>query len=227
MISNLFQSLDIAHVEALAISLPDATIIHVSQSLLARWNTKVETVIGKPLLKFGTGTFSARQLDIAGGDNQQKWVEVSYSPPLGSIILSTYRVQSWQQDGQDCLILLGQHTSAEQTEILAENEKRLNLAMRSGGYALWDHNYETGKTYNSPEMLELFGKTYEDKAYDFHSFNALIAAWTLFSASSRGKPGGMISPTFRVTTPGYLINPRGQTFPESRATGTTGRPKTL
>ena len=71
------------------------------------------------------------------------------------------------------MLLIGQGSSAEQAEATMSNEKRLNLALRSGGYALWDHNFETGESYNSPEMIDIFGAD-ENGVLDFNSFNQRI-----------------------------------------------------
>ena len=174
MISRLFEALNIANVEALAIAMPEARVTLISQSLLRRWNANEAALIGRQLLKFGTGALAARQLPKSETANSPQIIEVTYTPPLGTMLLSNFRVQKITEGNVEHLILLGQHTSAEHAQVLAENDKRLNLAMRSGGYALWDHDYENGKTYNSPEMLELFGKSIGNKDLDFHSFNELV-----------------------------------------------------
>jgi PAS domain S-box-containing protein len=64
--------------------------------------------------------------------------------------------------------------TTEQTNAMEESEHRLSLALRSGGYALWDYNCETKKTFNSPEMLEVFGQTVEGEKLDYHNFNSLL-----------------------------------------------------
>ena len=174
MIENLIQAFDLANIEALVIEMPEAKITHVSAAMLRVWNTTSTNVVGKPFLKYGTGQISARAASKSQEPNSPILVELSYLPPLGSAIINTYRSQNWDGPEGHFLLLIGQHNSAEQTAINADNEKRLNLALRSGGYALWDYNHETGTTYNSPEMLEVFGSKIGDHDLNFYSFNRLI-----------------------------------------------------
>ena len=42
---------------------------------------------------------------------------------------------------QNFMVLIGQHASEEQANDAFRNEQRLNLALRSGGYAVWDYDY--------------------------------------------------------------------------------------
>jgi len=124
-------------------------------------------------LKFGTGTLSARHLpreDITGGPPQ---IEVTFAPPLGSVVKSVFRNQPWSEEAGQDMLLIGQASSVEQSATAISNEKRLSLALRSGGYALWDYNFDTGESYNSPEMLDIIGPD-EHGRLDFHSFNERV-----------------------------------------------------
>jgi signal transduction histidine kinase len=125
-------------------------------------------------MKFGTGVLSARFVEEQNAAESQQSIEVTYTPPLGSMIKSSFRIQPWNNEGDRNMVLVGQHASIEQAEAAIGNEKRLNLALRSGGYALWDYNYETGETYNSPEMFELFGNKVGTYDLGFQTFNDLI-----------------------------------------------------
>ena len=174
MISKMIEAFNIANVEALAMVMPAANVVGITQPLLKHWNVKSEIMVGKQLLKTGTGMLSARQLTQLDQPGLAPMIEVSFSPPLGKTLVANFRAQRFNDGGVEYLLLLGQHTSIEQADELAENEKRLNLALRSGGYALWDHDYESGKTFNSPEMLELFGKSVGNKDLNFQSFDTLI-----------------------------------------------------
>lgn len=174
MIEALVTAFELANIEMVIVSMPDAIVVNVSTPILRKWNCKREDVIGKALMKFGSGSLSARFITDETNPTEQPTIELSYAPPLGTEIRTTFRTQPWTEGGVNNMILVGQHASPEQAESVASNEKRLNIALRSGGYALWDHNYETGLTYNSPEMLEIFGKQVGDEVLDFHSFNLLI-----------------------------------------------------
>lgn len=72
------------------------------------------------------------------------------------------------------MILIGQHACIEQAEEAIQNERRLSLALRSGGYAAWDHDYRTGQTYNSPEMYDLLGFDRDSRELTYNSFNDLV-----------------------------------------------------
>jgi PAS domain S-box-containing protein len=174
MIEALVTAFELANIEMIIVSMPEAIVKDVSTAILRKWNCQREDVIGKALMKFGAGFLSARFVTDDTNPTDQPTIEVSYAPPLGTEIRTNFRTQPWTEDGSRNMILVGQHASIEQAESVASNEKRLNIALRSGGYALWDHNYETGITYNSPEMLEIFGKQVGNDVLDFHSFNQLI-----------------------------------------------------
>jgi PAS domain S-box-containing protein len=174
MIEALVTAFELANIEMLVVSMPEAVIMDVSTAILRKWNCQRDDVVGKSLMKFGAGSISARFVpDVIGQQNQQS-IEITYAPPLGTHIKSIFRTQPWNEDGTRNMVLVGQHASLEQAESAISNEKRLNLALRSGGYALWDYSYETGETFNSPEMTELFGDRIEEKKLDFNNFNKLI-----------------------------------------------------
>ena len=169
MIDALINAFEIANIEVLHVAMPEAIIKDISTALLRRWNCQKSEIIGKPLMKFGTGLVSARHVHDTEANAE---IEISYTPPLGSHVKSTFRRQTWGKIGSTSVLLIGQHASLQQAITTENNEKRLQLALRSGGYALWDHNFQTGETYNSPEMLGIF--EHEECDLNFQSFNVLI-----------------------------------------------------
>ncbi len=172
MIDALINAFEIANTEILHIAMPEAVIKDVSTALLRRWNCQKSDIVGKSLMKFGTGLVSARHMPPAADSNAAPEIEISYTPPLGSHVKSIFRSQTWEDASTTSILLIGQNASLEQAMSAMNNETRLQLALRSGGYALWDHNFETGETYNSPEMLEIFGE--QDGDLNFMRFNARI-----------------------------------------------------
>ncbi len=174
MISQLIQALNVANTEALLVSMPDAVVVNMTEALLVRWGANQQDVIGKPVLKFGIGLISARQIESPSGAEASAEIEVCYTPPLGRAMVSRFKPQKLQLEGKDLYLFVSQHLTTQQASAMAENETRLSLALRSGGYALWDYNYETNETYNSPEMLEVFGLKVDGTNLNFHSFNQLI-----------------------------------------------------
>jgi len=172
MIDALINAFEIANTEIIHIAMPEAVIKDASTALLRRWNCQKSDIIGKPLMKFGTGLISARHIPAEPNSNSVPEIEISYTPPLGSHVKSIFRSQPWNEANSASILLIGQNTSIEQAMSDMNNEKRLQLALRSGGYALWDYNYLTGETYNSPEMLEIFGEG--ENGLNYVSFNSRI-----------------------------------------------------
>ncbi len=174
MLEHVINALNIANTEALMLSMPDAKVVDVTGATLRRWGATKKDLIGKPLLKFGTGSLSARNIEADESDKPLQEVEVCFAPPLGKAISSRFKSQIMDIEGEKFCVFIGQHASLDQAQQIQESERRLSLALRSGGYALWDHDFETGVSYNSPEMLEVFGQTVGGSRLDYHSFNALI-----------------------------------------------------
>jgi signal transduction histidine kinase len=175
MIEALVTAFEVANVDVMVVNMPEATVKEISTALLTKWNCQKADIIGRPLMKFGSSMLSARHLPPDPRQPNQSIIEVNYAPPLGSHVKSVFRTQVYgKADGTAEMLLIGQQGTAEQVETAFANERRLNLALRSGGYALWDHDYETGETYNSPEMYEIFGEKIGEKSLDYKSFNTLI-----------------------------------------------------
>jgi signal transduction histidine kinase/CheY-like chemotaxis protein len=172
-VSQVMEAFEMANIEALAVSLQDATIREATTAALRKWNCTKADLAGRQMVKFGTGAISARYLPATTADTVPN-VEVIYAPPLAVQRATTFKQQRWNDGNQDFMILIGQHASVEQANEALRNEQRLNLALRSGGYAVWDFDYITGETYNSPEMLALLGFEGDAKALDFVSFNARV-----------------------------------------------------
>ena len=170
MISDLVKAFELANTKLLVLSMPNAVVVDGTSAMFRTWNCHRDEVIGRPLMKFGAGVLSARYLDSDDGQR----VEINYAPPLGSHIKCMCRPQTWSDGRSQFMLLVGEHATAEQAEMAISNEKRLNLALRSGGYALWDYNFETGETYNSPEMQDMFGYSDNDRKLDFHAASGLI-----------------------------------------------------
>ncbi len=169
-IQDLVKAFELANIEMLALSSPDAVIVGATTATLRKWNCQLSDIVTKRVVKFGAGPLSARYIDVKG---EQK-VEVAFTPPLGSQLKSTLTPQQWSESGQSYMLLIGQHISAEEAENAISGEKRLQLAMRSGGYALWDHNFDSGETYVSQEFQDMFGYDENDRRLDFYGFAQLV-----------------------------------------------------
>jgi PAS domain S-box-containing protein len=174
MLHHIINALNVANTEAFVVSMPDGIVRDITDPTLKSWGVSKADIIGKALMKFGTGALSARQIQPSSGAHQPPEIEVCYAPPLGKAITGKFKAQSMQLDGQSVSVFIGQHASQDQATALLDNERRLSLALRSGGYALWDHNFETGESYNSPEMQDVFGLSVGNAKLDYYSFNALV-----------------------------------------------------
>ncbi len=174
MIEQLVSALNLANTEALLVSMPDAILMEATNAVLTRWGASRTDLLGKPLLKFGVGLLSARQLETPTSADTATNIEVCYTPPLGKAMVSRFKSQKLPAEGKELYLLISQHMTVEQATAIEESERRLSLALRSGGYALWDYNYETNQTYNSAEMVEVFGLNVDGVKLDFNNFNQLI-----------------------------------------------------
>ncbi len=171
-ISELAKALDTANVEMLAIALPDAAVAEATGAILRKWNCRREDLVGRTLVKFGTGALSARFSVPEPGQPQK--VEVNYVPPLGFARAVTFSQQAWADGENRFMVLIGQHAGVDKADEAIQNERRLMLALRSGGFATWDHDYRTGESRNSPEMYELIGLPRDSGDLNFSSFNARV-----------------------------------------------------
>ncbi|MGQ0485952.1 MAG: ATP-binding protein [Hyphomicrobiales bacterium] len=174
IVIEVAKAFEIANIEMFAVSLPDVTVIEATSAVLRKWNCRREDLAGRHLAKYGTGALSARYVDEEGPDGPAQRVEVKYAPPLGNARSIVFTPQTWKDGGRQYMILIGQHASKEQADEAMQNERRLSLALRSGGFAAWDYDYRTGETYNSPEMYDLVGYPRDSRDLNFHSFNELI-----------------------------------------------------
>jgi signal transduction histidine kinase/CheY-like chemotaxis protein len=174
MIEQLITALNLANTEALVVSMPEAILMDATEAVLNRWGAARKDILGKPVLKFGVGLLSARQTEANASPDVSANIEVCYTPPLGKAIVSRFKSHKLEGGDNKLYLLISQHMTAEQSTAMEESERRLSLALRSGGYALWDYNYDTDETYNSPEMLEVFGQNVDGSKLDYHNFNQLL-----------------------------------------------------
>ncbi len=172
--SELCKAFETANVEMLLVKLPDAVITDASSAIIRKWNCRREDIVDRQLVKFGTGPVSARHVEVNSPQGPAQGVEVCFVPPLGSARNTTFTPQNWNEGGEQFMVLIGQHASVEQADAAVQNERRLSLALRSGGYAAWDHDYRTNTTYNSPEMYDLLGFERGSKDLNFTSFNEYV-----------------------------------------------------
>ena len=173
-IVELAKTLQIASVEMLAVTLPEACIIEATPCLIDRWKLPRSEVIGQTLSKFGMGKLSARYVNDEVNDaaqNASTRIEVTYSPAIGAPKLARFTAQMMKADGREVMLLVGQSSRAALISETHDVERRLQLALRSGGYALWDYDYRTGNSNLSPEVYEMMGFALGDPGLTFETWN--------------------------------------------------------
>jgi signal transduction histidine kinase len=174
IVAEMTKAFETANVEMFVISLPEARVIAATSAVMRKWNCTREELVGKQLVKFGTGPLSARHINEETPYGHVQKVEVTYVPPLGSTRSIRFTPQNCADNGNSVMMLIGQHASLEEAEDAIQNERRLSLALRSGGYAAWDHDYRTNESYNAPELYDLLDFDRTRKDLNFNTFNELV-----------------------------------------------------
>ena len=174
IVAEMTKAFEIANVEMFAISLPDSRVIAATSAVMRKWNCTREELVGKQLAKTGTGALSARHVTEESPLGNIQKVEVTYVPPLGTTRSIRFTPRNWIDGDQNVMLLIGQHASLEEADEAIQNERRLSLALRSGGYAAWDHDYRSNETNNSPEFYDLLGFDRGNQGLNFNSFNDLV-----------------------------------------------------
>src|SRR6266542_492719 len=95
MIAELAKAFETANVEMFAVQLPEARIVEVTAAVLRKWNASREEIVGRQLVKFGTGSLSARYLANDTEPGGERKVEISYIPPLGTTRTIRFSQQTW------------------------------------------------------------------------------------------------------------------------------------
>ncbi|HEY7763992.1 MAG TPA: PAS domain-containing protein, partial [Aestuariivirgaceae bacterium] len=174
---ELAKILQLASVEWMAASVPDARIIEITPCLAERWRVTREEIIGQTLAKYGKGKLSARHVTDEtndAGQNAPTRVEVTYSPPAGAPKHARFSAQLMKADGKEVMLLIGQSSRAALAAETRDVERRLQLALRSGGYALWDYDYSTGVSNLSPEVYEMLSFPVGDSSLNFKTWNERV-----------------------------------------------------
>ncbi len=174
VIADLTRAFETANVEMFAVQLPEAQVVEATSAVLRKWNATREEIMGRALVKSGAGPLSARHVEEDSPQGPIQKIEVSYAPPLGTLRTIKFSPQTWNDGPDQYMVLIGQHASIEQAEEAFNNERRLSLALRSGGYAAWDYDYRTRVTYNSPEMYDLLDFERGSSDLNFNSFNDFV-----------------------------------------------------
>src|SRR5215213_1142999 len=127
IVAEMTKAFETANVEMFVISLPEARVIAATSAVMRKWNCTREELVGKQLVKFGTGPLSARHINEETPHGPVQKVEVTYVPPLGSTRSIRFTPQNCMDNDNNVMMLIGQHASLEEAEDAIQNERRLSL----------------------------------------------------------------------------------------------------
>ncbi len=160
-IGEIIKVLDMASVEMLAISLPDSRIIDVTGTLVDRWSCSKYNIVGHQLSQSPKNQFFAQYVsnDVTDISVQAKRnVEIVYTPNTGEKPVVTRFKPLHHRDGDsEFLLLIGEQPERARQSSAGETEARLELAVKAGGYAVWDNDFISHSANYSPEVHYILG----------------------------------------------------------------------
>jgi hypothetical protein len=102
IVAEMTKAFEIANVEMFAISLPEAKVIAATSAVMRKWNCTREELVGKQLVKFGTGPLSARQTtEESPYGPQQKVGHLRATSGTTCSIRFTPQNQRWRPERDD------------------------------------------------------------------------------------------------------------------------------
>ncbi len=196
-IGEIIKALDMAAAEMLVITLPESRIVDATQCLCRRWGTSKYDMIGKQLSQTETALFYARHVDAdLSGTGSRSAAQIEVTCRLSGEPVSTlFRPQLHRSGTHEFLLLIGLSGAESQREANVETETRLHLAVKAGGYAMWDFDLKRQSGNFSPEIYEMLGLPREAKSLSLGSWNdrahpddrmRTVDAWLLASSGDAG-----------------------------------------
>ncbi len=172
-IGEIIKALDMAAAEMLVITLPESRIVDATQCLCRRWGTSKYDMIGKQLSQTETAPFYARHVDAdLSGTGARSAAQIEITCQLSGQAVSTlFRPQLHRSGTHEFLLLIGISGAESQREANAETETRLHLAVKAGGYAMWDFDLQRQTGNFAPEIYEMLGLPKGSKALSLGSWN--------------------------------------------------------
>lgn len=157
-IGEIIKALDMAAVEMLAISLPDAYVIDATQSLVRRWNCTRYDLIGHQLSQSADSLFHARYIDVdltGLGTQTATRIEVTYRPRNSPARAIRFKPQLFRDGEKEYLLLIAQ--PAEGAGKSAAMDSGFELATKAAGYASWDYDFHRRAGSMDPRILRRLG----------------------------------------------------------------------
>ena len=196
-IGEIIKALDMAAAEMLVITLPESRIVDATQCLCRRWGASKYDMIGKQLSQTETAPFYARYIDVdlsgpGSGANAQIEVTCRLSgPPVSTL----FRPQFHRSGTHEFLLLVGVSGAEAQRAASVETETRLQLAVRAGGYAMWDFDLKRQSGNFAPEIYDMLGLVASEGGLSLASWNdrahrddrmRTVDAWLAASSGDAG-----------------------------------------
>ena len=196
-IGEIIKALDMAAAEMLVITLPKSRIVDATQCLCRRWGASKYDMIGKQLSQTETAPFYARYIDVdlsgpGSGANAQIEVTCRLS---GSPVSTLFRPQFHRSGTHEFLLLVGVSGAEAQRAASVETETRLQLAVRAGGYAMWDFDLKRQSGNFAPEIYDMLGLVASEGGLSLASWNdrahrddrmRTVDAWLAASSGDAG-----------------------------------------
>ncbi len=196
-IGEIIKALDMAAAEMLVITLPESRIVDATQCLCRRWGTSKYDMIGKQLSQTETAPFYARYVDVdlsGPGSGANAQIEVT-SRLTGSPVSTLFRPQFHRSGTHEFLLLVGVSGAEAQRVASVETETRLQLAVRAGGYAMWDFDLKRQNGNFAPEIYDMLGLVASEGGMSLASWNdrahpddrmRTVDAWLAASSGDAG-----------------------------------------
>ena len=196
-IGEIIKALDMAAAEMLVITLPESRIVDATLCLARRWGVSKYDMIGKQLSQNETAAFYARHVDAdlsGAGSRSAAQIEVTCRIS-GQPVCALFRPQLHRSGAHEFLLLIG--LSGAESERLAneETETRLQLAVKAGGYAMWDFDLKRQSGNFAPEIHHMLGLPPAARSLSLGSWNdrahpddrmRTVDAWLLASSGDAG-----------------------------------------
>jgi len=196
-IGEIIKALDMAAAEMLVITLPESRIVDATQCLCRRWGASKYDMIGKQLSQTVTAPFHARYIDVdlsGPGSSANSQIEVTCRVS-GTPVSTVFRPQFHRCGTHEFLLLVGLSGAEAQRAASVETETRLQLAVRAGGYAMWDFDLKRQTGNFAPEIYDMLGlvasegglslATWNDRAHPDDRIRT-VDAWLAASSGEEG-----------------------------------------
>ncbi|MGE0212744.1 MAG: response regulator [Parvibaculaceae bacterium] len=177
IVGETIKALEVAGVEALAVSLPEARVVDATLGLARRWNFRKSDLIGRPLSQSEDGVLRARYIDADlsdAGTRTATRLDVTYRPEAGGERLLRFTPQLMREGAEEFLLLIGPSARGGGSDTTAEAEAWRALATGEEGSAPWSYDLRSQSGETAPEILGMLGLERADASPSFLALDARV-----------------------------------------------------